>query len=352
MITQEMVRYSHTIGLFAYSGAGLYNPVDVALGRDDVLYIMNRAVEWRPGLSKRITMCSVAGDYLGEFSDLGTEDGKMMWTVALAIDKDGNVYMSDEGLHRISIFDKDGQYLTKWGVEGDGDGQFNGPAGMAFDGDDNLLVVDSLNNRIQRYTREGRFLAAWGGKGNGDGQFDMPWGIAVDRTGGVYVADWRNDRVQKFSADGRHLATWGVTGQGDGEFRRPSGVAVDDEGLVYVADWGNDRVQVLAPDGTFVTKLTGDATLSKWATSYFSTNEDEYEERLKADLENYVESQPEDEYFRREPARVEGSFWSPTSVRLDGEGRVYVADTGRHRVQIYQKIGSQSYDARFEVDGP
>ena len=191
MITQEIVRYSHTIGLFAYAGAGLYNPVDVALGRDDVLCIMNRAVEWRPGLSKRVTMCTVAGDYLDEFSDLGTEDGKMMWTVALAIDRDGNVYMSDEGLHRISVFDKDGQYLTKWGVEGNGDGQFNGPAGMAFDGDDNLLVVDSLNNRIQRYTRDGQFLGAWGSGGNGDGQFDMPWGIAVDRAGDVYVADWR-----------------------------------------------------------------------------------------------------------------------------------------------------------------
>ena len=349
MITQEIVRYSHTIGLFSYAGAGFYNPVDVAVGRDDVLYVLNRAVELKGGQgNKRVTMCTVAGDFLGQFSDLGTEDGKMMWTVSLAIDTNENVYMSDEALHRVSIFDNDGQYLTKWGVKGEGDGEFNGPAGIAFDSDGNLLVVDSLNNRIQRYTCDGRFLGAWGNKGNGDGQFDMPWGIAVDRAGDVYVADWRNDRIQKFSAQGHHLASWGVSGQGDGEFRRPSGVAVDGDGLVYVADWGNDRVQVLAPDGTYLMKLTGDATLSKWAKDYFTTNQDEYEERLKADLEPYVEPSP-DEYFRREPARVERSFWSPTSVRLDSEGRVYVADTGRHRVQIYRKYGPPRPDARFEV---
>ena len=337
MITQEIIRYSHSIGLFSYQGAGFYNPVDVAVGRDEVLYVLNRAVEFRVGFSKRVTMCTLAGDYLSEFSDLGKEDGKMMWTVALTIDSDDNVYMSDEALHRISIFDKDGQYLAKWGVKGGGDGEFNGPAGMVFDGDGNLLVVDSLNNRIQRYASDGRYLGAWGSGGSGDGQFDMPWGIAVDREGDVYVADWRNDRIQKFSGQGHHLASWGVTGQGDGEFRRPSGVAVDDDGLVYVADWGNDRVQVLAPDGTYLMKLTGDATLSKWAQDYFTTNQDEYEERLKADLQPDVEPSSPDEYFRREPARVETRFWSPTSVRLDGEGRVYVADTGRHRVQVYQK---------------
>ena len=337
MTTEPIVRYSHTVGMHSYLGMGFYNPVDVAPGRDDVIYVLNRAVEFRPGLSKRVTICTVAGDFLAEFSDFGTEDGKMMWTVSLAIDRDENIYMSDEGLHRVSVFDKDGRFLAKWGTKGDGEGNFNGPAGIAFDDDNNVLVVDSLNNRIQRYTSDGRFLGTWGSGGSRDGQFNMPWGIDVDRAGDVYVADWRNDRIQKFDAEGKHLATWGSSGQGDGQFRRPSGIAVDSDGIIYIADWGNDRIQILAPDGSFMMKLTGDATLSKWAELYFTTNQTEFEERLKADLEPDAEPSPPGEYFRREPARVEKSFWAPTSVRVDDRGRIYVSDTGRHRVQVYQK---------------
>ena len=57
---------------------------------------------------------------------------------------------------------------------------------------------------------------------------------------------------------------FGSPGQGDGEFNRPSGIAVDKEGIIYVTDFKNDRLQIFNADGSFITELTGDATLSKW----------------------------------------------------------------------------------------
>ena len=197
-------RYSHTVGFYALKGRGFNNPVDAALARDGVLYVLNRAgpdVEIRMPY-KRVTVCTVDEDYLGEFSSGGTGDGQMMWPVSIAIDRDENIYISDEALHRISIFDKGGQFLSKWGVRGKRDGELDRPAGIAFDNDDNLLVVDGLNNRVQKFTRDGIFLGGWGRGGSGEGEFDMPWGISVDQAGYVYVADWRNDRVQVFDADG------------------------------------------------------------------------------------------------------------------------------------------------------
>ena len=338
MSTEVVYKYSHTVGGYTQRGLGFNNPVDVALGTDGLLYVLNRAgPEQQPRLHyKRVMVCTVDEEYLGDFSSGGTGDGEMMWPVAIAIDKGESIYISDEALHRISIFNKQGQFLGKWGVKGKGEGEFSRPAGIAFDAEGNLLVVDGLNNRVQRFTKEGRYLGGWGKIGGADGEFNMPWGVAVDQAGDIYVADWRNDRIQKFDADGQHRASWGAPGQGDGQFHRPSGVAVDQEGLIYVADWGNERVQVLGPDGTFRAKFRGESGLSKWTKEYYVSNRDELEEREKSNLEPELDLAPND-ILRDESASIEKLFWGPTSVKVDDLGRVYVVDTGRYRIQIYQK---------------
>lgn len=338
MIAQDLLQYSHTIGIYSLKGRGFNNPVDLAFGNNGVIYVLNRAgpeVAVRMDY-KRITMCTVDEHYFGEFSSGGTGDGQLMWPSSIAIDGDGNVYVSDEALHRITIFDSEGQFLSKWGVKGSGEGEFNRPAGIAFDRDDNLLVVDGMNSRIQRFTKDGRFLSAWGRAGSGDGEFNIPWGIHVDNADNVYVADWRNDRIQKFDAKGKHLASLGVSGKGDGEFHRPSGVTTDGEGNIYVADWGNERVQVFSSDGSFLTKVRGEAGMSKWAGDYFEANVEEFEARQKADMEPALDLLPHD-YSREESANIEKLFWGPTAVKIDAEGRIFVVDSCRYRIQVYQK---------------
>jgi DNA-binding beta-propeller fold protein YncE len=336
--TQDVYCYSHTIGFYAQIGRGFNNPVDVALGRDGVLYVLNRAgsdIELRMPY-KRVTMCTLDEDYLGEFSTGGTGDGQMMWPVAIAIDDEERIYISDEALDRISVFDKQGRFLGKWGVKGRGAGEFDRPAGIGFDREQHLLVVDGLNNRVQRYTKDGQFLGQWGTGGSGPGELNLPWGIAVDRAGDVYVADWRNDRIQKFDAQGKFLAGYGTSGRGDGQFSRPTGVAVDADGNIYVADWGNERVQMLAPDGSFLAKFRGEAGLSKWGESYFIANQDELEERQRANLEPELNLSSTDE-LREESASIEKFFWGPIAVKVDDQGRVFVVESCRHRIQIYRK---------------
>jgi DNA-binding beta-propeller fold protein YncE len=336
--TQDVCCYSHTIGFYAQIGRGFNNPVDVGLGRDGVLYVLNRAgsdIELRMPY-KRVTMCTLDEDYLGEFSTGGTGDGQMMWPAAIAIDDEERIYISDEALDRISFFDKQGRFLGKWGVKGRGAGEFDRPAGIAFDREQRLLVVDGLNNRVQRYTKDGRFLGQWGTGGSSPGELNLPWGIAVDRAGDVYVADWRNDRIQKFDAQGKFLAGYGASGRGDGQFSRPTGVAVDADGNIYVADWGNERVQMLAPDGSFLAKFRGEAGLSKWGESYFIANQDELEERQRANLEPELNLSSTDE-LREESASIEKFFWGPVAVKVDDQGRVFVVESCRHRIQIYRK---------------
>jgi DNA-binding beta-propeller fold protein YncE len=320
--TTPTFQYSHTIGNAAAGGqVGFRSPVDVALGPAGLLYVLNHSYEFQRD-GKWVTRCTIDEDYLGVFGSKGSGDGQFTWPNSVAVDKEGNVYVTDEYLHRVSVFDPDGSFRYKWGTQGSGDGEWDRPAGIAFDGEDNLLVADSLNHRIQRFTKDGRFLGQWGGLGNGEGQLNTPWGIGVDARGDVYVADWRNDRVQKFTSDGMFLLQFGVAGDGDGELSRPSGVAVDRDGCVYVVDWGHDRVQVFDPEGCFVTTLMGDAGLSKWGT-----------ERLASNPENMLQKRAQARSL--EP---EKRFFHPVGIEVDSEDRIIVAECGRHRLQIYRKV--------------
>ena len=148
---------------------------------------------------KRVTICTAGEEYLGEFGTGGSGSGEFWWPSSLAFDSAGRLYIADEALQRVSIYDGDGVYLDHWGEGGSSDGQLNRPSSIAFDRDDNLYLADSMNHRVQKFTKEGRFLGKWGEPGDGPGQFNMPWGIALAPDGAVYVSDWRNDRIQKFT---------------------------------------------------------------------------------------------------------------------------------------------------------
>ena len=311
--------YSHSIGRSLTTGIGFWFPVDVGLASGDLMYVLNWGDENL--LATRVTKCTMAEEYLTQFGSYGSDDGQFTRASSLALDKEENVYVADEWLNRVSIFDKDGNFFLKWGEPGSGSGQLYQPSGLAFDGEENLLVVDSGNNRVQRFSREGKYLAKWGRGGVGEGEFKMLWGITVDRLGQVYVADWYNGRLQKFSPDGEYLMAFGAPGTGPGELSRPSGVAVDPEGDVYAVDWGANQVHVYDPDGEYLTTFHGDAQeLSRWGQMTIDANPDVQKARRRVST--------------REP---ESRFSDPVAVEIDGQGRIVVVDQQRSRLQIYIK---------------
>ncbi len=326
-------QYSHTIGRGEFSGPGFRNPVAMARGEDDTMYVVNRSYEYRPD-GKRITVCTVDEDYVGEFArgvhtagetEENENDGSLIWPTAVAIAPQGNVYVADEWLNRISMFDRDGEWLGKWGTKGSGEGELDGPSGMAFDADGNLLVVDSKNHRVQKFTSGGQFISAWGSEGSGEGELGLPWGICVDKDGNVFVADWRNDRVQKFTADGQFLQQFG-----NGELNRPTSVDTDKDGLVYVADWGNEQVRIYSPEGELLTSLVGDATISKWGKDKLDANSEMWQER---EIAQGIER--------------EKLFWGAVAVEVDDEDRLFVVESCRNRIQIYRKQQPMFFGGRL-----
>ena len=354
-------RYSHTIGRGEEAGTGFKNPVALALGAGDVMYVVSRAYDYR-GDSKRITICTVVEDYIGEIGNSGRLGGEMMdtgesaapgslvWPTDIALDSEENVYVSDEWLNRIAIFTKDGDWIGAWGIRGGGDGELDQPSGIHFDKEDNLYVVDTGNHRIQKYTKDGQFLSQWGHEGSGDGEFNMPWGIEVDANGDVYVADWRNDRIQKFTADpiaiftkdGDWIGAWGIRGGGDGELDQPSGIHFDKEDNLYVVDTGNHRIQKYTKDGQFLSQWghegSGDGEFNMPWGIEVDANGDVYVADWRNDR---IQKFTADGQFLMKfgsSGKGPGEFNRPTDVAVDKEGLIYVADWDNDRLQVFDAL--------------
>ena len=327
-----VLEYSHTMGMTVMEGKGFYYPVDTAVGRGDRLYVISRSRE-EVTRGIRVTKCDAESGYFGNFGGYGHDAGKFVWPACGAVDSQGRYFISDEKLHRITAYDYDGNYLFHWGEQGSAAGEFDTPSGLAFDSDDNLFVSDTYNNRIQKFSPDGRFLLSISGEGSQG--VNLPWGLACDSQGNVYAADFGNDCVKKYSGDGEFLAAFGSSGRGEGQFTKPASVAVDADGYIYVADWGNERVQVLDADGEFMQLLRGEGTISEWAENFLNINREEAAARATADLEMDIDYFIDDPH--EESSHIEKYFWCPSSVRLDSQGRLYVTETNRHRIQIYRR---------------
>ena len=336
MITEAAtieLSYVKTIGMTSNSptGRGFANPIDLAFTQDGRILVINRGAY----VFSRITICDLDEEYFGEIGSDGEGDGQFRLPSSIEVDSKGNIYTADEYLHRITVFDSSGSFAAKWGEHGSEPGEINGPSGLAIDSEDNVYVVDQRNDRVQKFTSGGALISSWGESGSGPGQFNRPWGICLDSEENVYVADWRNDRIQKLSPDGEPMMQLCDPGEEPGQLKRPSAVAVTGDGYIVVADWGNERVQVFDSAGRLERLLQGQATLSKWAEEFLAANPDEARTRAISNLTPDLPDHLQTPYHIA--SQTEPYFWGTSSVNLDGEGRLYVTESARHRFQVYER---------------
>jgi DNA-binding beta-propeller fold protein YncE len=207
-------------------------------------------------------------------------NGTLTHPFDVAVDTGGDIFVVDQGAHRVLKFDDKGKFLLSIGKPhgADGtvtdDGQLYYPHSIAIDPTGSFLyVADTHNSRIQVFsTADGAFIRKFGTEGGGDGQFNYPGGIDVDAQGNVWVADTRNQRVQKVSPTGAFLLKFGHYGSDDGGFVVPLGIAVDDlSGRVYVTDEYIGRAQAFSSTGAFLYEIGLDET----GTGYLLANPDE-----------------------------------------------------------------------------
>ena len=326
------MKYLKTIGFNSNQpiGRGFNYPYDIDFCSDGRIFMINR-MGGRNAAGVRIQIFTFDDEWIEEF---GEEDFRI--PVCLSFDEDDNIYITDEALNEVKVFDLNGKFLNKWGNEEPEYDRLKGPAGIIHHPDGFVYLVEQFANRISKFTKDGQRVKSWGSEGSGEGEFNLPWGLTVDSMGNFYVSDWRNDRIQKFDPDGGFLDSFGESGNGEGQFHRPSSVAVDSRGFMHVADWGNERVQVLDPSGGFYQMLEGQATLSVWAEEWLNVNLDEFDRRRESSL--LIQDLPphlQTAYHRA--SQSEPIFWGPVSVKIDSSDRLFVTEHSRHRIQVFEQ---------------
>ena len=198
------------------------------------------------------------GTFETPFGTQGTGADELKGPEGIALDGEGNVWVSDFLNDRVDEFSSTGAFKLTigWGVQngekkletctsscqagiaGSGEGQFSKPAYVAFSGG-NLYVTDTQNHRVEEFTPQGSFLREFGSS-----VLSLPEGIAADKAGNLYVVDHEKGDVVVFSPTGSVVTSFGSRGSGVGQVDDPAGIVISEAGDAYVADGGNDRVEV------------------------------------------------------------------------------------------------------------
>ena len=237
------------------------SPYSMAIDSKDIIYVLDRGND---RIQKVTTdgkplgaLYSYDGEWLTNKDDIPPEpkplkEKKFASPEAMAIDKDGNYYVTDTGHNRIIKFDKNFQYISHFGQEGSGKGQFDHPHGIGLDSEGNIYINELNHARIQKFANDGKFIKQWGSEGIGPGQLTLEVEhLKVDKNDRIFITDGAdNPRVQVFDNNGKYLTQFGKFGTGPGEFDLPEHVAFDekdDKGTVYVVDRGNARIQIFLP---------------------------------------------------------------------------------------------------------
>jgi len=109
----------------------------------------------------------------------------------------GELFITDEYNHRVQVFDpKNGNFLREFGTYGYDDGLLSEPVGIIVI-DNEVYISEWGNHRISVFSREGKYIRKFGSFGEQDNQFNCPSGMAV-MSGELAVADMNNNRMQIF----------------------------------------------------------------------------------------------------------------------------------------------------------
>ena len=156
----------------------------------------------------------------------------------LAVDLDGNVWLSDCGGNRLVC-----HYGNNGSVKSIVKAGFNNPQGLDCDNQGNVWVADSGNGRVCKLSANGNLLGSFSG-------FTKPTGVSVDGFGNVYVTDNMGSgqgKVAILSSFG--ILLWTFTG-----LSNPWGIALDGSGFSWVPWLGS--VSSFGLDLSFQSKLS------------------------------------------------------------------------------------------------
>lgn len=266
--------------------------------------------------------------------------------------------------------------------EGDGGpatkATLNFPSAVALDRQGNLYIADMMNHRVRRVDAQTGIITTVAGTGqhrcSGDGglataaSLNEPSALVVDDYGHLYIADQSNNRVRRVDAVTGVITTIAGTGQaaytGDGGpatdsgLAGPSGLALGPDGMLYVADTFNGRIRMIDLSTGLISTVAGDGGEYRYQghPQEFSTSLSR-PYGIALDREGHILVTDSDSHLIRRWDRrkkiimlvagnglarfhgdggppQESSLNYPFGVAVDETGNIYIADTFNHRIRV------------------
>ena len=273
---------------YQYSLYGLTKPQGVAVTADG-----SRIIVTQTGTSLDTLVLDRTGNQIGVLSPPANLVAKPHQLYPAINPVTNEVWTTDRYNGEVAIYGPDGTFLRIFDQGADLAGWQ--PLGIAFDaaGDAYISDVGGGTTVIRVFGADGKQIRTFGGSSS----LDHPNGIAVAADGTAYVTDTANGRLQVFDASGNRIGLV-ERGQAEGNLGLPVGIGFDDNGRIQIADSSGSKVQVYAP---------------------------------------IVAGEPAPRYINAfgEKGSGDANFSFPNGLAADGRGRVYVADWGNDRLEVW-----------------
>lgn len=269
---------------------------------------------------------------------MGSEPGRFIEPRDAAIDSGGHVYVVDGGNRRVQVFGPDGDYISSW--EPGDDEPLEEPVAIVINGRDEAFVLDSAGGWIHHLLLDAAegVVAGYGGRLGGPAVLNTfhPRGLSLVDDDTLAVVDTGNSKLIFVGVDGTVENVMGSRGDMPGEFAEPTDVLRMPDGTYFVTEAYNARAQRV--------DVTG-ASLLTWPIE-FSYALDGTHLDLAPDGTLLLTYPPEGAVYRFTPDGRAIGVWfdflgerlgQPVGIAVSPDGsRLYVTDTGQHRVYCWE----------------
>ncbi len=377
---------------YGYAGDGgssLEAKVDTVYGldvaADGTVYIADSGNQRVRAITPDGNINTVAGmSHL--VGDGGPAEEAVLFSPAGAdLDDEGSLYVAEADNHVVRKIDASGIITTFAGTGEKGDSGDDGPALSAVFGapsdvavgpQGDVFVADRSAYRVRRISRDGTIstyagTGSYGYDGDGgpaiDAKMRAPDGIAVDQEGNVYIADSGSHVIRKVDTTGI-ISTIAGTGESgftgddgpavEAQLSSPSDVFIDGSNVLYIVDRNNTRIRRVGPDGIISTVVEH---IGNIGSAVIEPNDGFLFVDTNADvlLGAWANESPKSFNIGSRGFAGDGgsarnaSFDDLRRLNIASDGRIFVCDTGNHRVRVLTPVpvveaGSVKNGASFE----
>ncbi len=361
------------------SGNGYFgNIADLEVAANGDVYILDNS-------ACAIHIFSPTGQFVCSIGRRGNKPGEMRLPTAIAMDMEGNFYVSDYARRKILKFGADNQFVGEYDLNGklappkglrysrrfnnlvilersphgvcvmstagrlvrrfkrptNALGVLADPEQLAVSHTGEVFVVSENGDVLRRYSQGGDFLGKMGGENLANVS-----SFTVTPEGGLYLLDTRTAEIWHIDRNGWTKSRFGGRGPNPGQFQAPIALCSDTEGNAYVLDSKLNRVFKFSPSGNFLKPIgnpgSGKDNIDR-PLDLYSTGNRIYLLQYRSRWSVHVYS-PDGRLLQLFPDK-EAETSRPAQIAVDKNGNSFIFTKG-YQVEFFDREGAKRSGAR------